>query len=86
MSVQQLRQNGVQSAWSAQDLFFVAFEDLGTTERDFLIPLSSRLVGQTRNGDYFQDYIYTRFQKWIGGYYENMFSVNPMWSPEFKEF
>lgn len=26
------------------------------------------------------------FQEWIGGYYENMFSCNPMWSPEFKEF
>lgn len=26
------------------------------------------------------------FQDWIGGYYENMFSCNPMWSPEFKEF
>ncbi len=26
------------------------------------------------------------FQQWIGGYYEHMFSCNPMWSPEFKEF
>ena len=26
------------------------------------------------------------FQKWIGGYYEHMYSCNPMWSPEFKEF
>jgi hypothetical protein len=26
------------------------------------------------------------FQSWIGGYYEHAFSVNPMWSPEFKEF
>jgi type 1 glutamine amidotransferase len=25
-------------------------------------------------------------QAWIGGYYENAFSVNPMWSPEFKSF
>ena len=25
-------------------------------------------------------------QEWIGGYYEHKFSVNPMWSPEFKEF
>lgn len=22
--------------------------------------------------------------RWIGGYYEHLFSVNPMWSPEFK--
>lgn len=26
------------------------------------------------------------FQQWIGGYYEHMYSCNPMWSPEFKEF
>lgn len=25
-------------------------------------------------------------QDWIGGYYENSFSVNPMWSPEYKRF
>lgn len=26
------------------------------------------------------------FKEWLGGYYENQFSCNPMWSPEFKEF
>lgn len=26
------------------------------------------------------------FQRWIGGYYEDHFSVNPMWSPQFNEF
>jgi len=26
------------------------------------------------------------FLQWIGGYYEHQFSVNPMWSPEFKKF
>lgn len=26
------------------------------------------------------------FQKWIGGYYENLYSVNPMWSPQFQKF
>jgi type 1 glutamine amidotransferase len=24
------------------------------------------------------------FRRWIGGHYENMFSCNPIWSPEFK--
>lgn len=24
--------------------------------------------------------------RWIGGYYEHLYSVNPMWSPEFKSF
>src|SRR5262245_31124285 len=26
------------------------------------------------------------FKEWIGGYYEPLFSCNPMWSAEFKEF
>ena len=26
------------------------------------------------------------FQRWIGGYYETNWSVNPMWSPEYKTF
>lgn len=26
------------------------------------------------------------FKEWVGGYYEHMYSCNPMWSPEFKEF
>jgi hypothetical protein len=25
------------------------------------------------------------FQEWIGGYYEDRFSCNPMWAPEFKQ-
>lgn len=25
-------------------------------------------------------------QRWLGGYYETNFSVNPMWSPEYKQF
>jgi hypothetical protein len=28
----------------------------------------------------------TEFKHWIGGYYENMYSCNPFWTPEFKEF
>jgi hypothetical protein len=26
------------------------------------------------------------FQRWIGGYYEDHYSVNPMWSPDYKNF
>lgn len=26
------------------------------------------------------------FLKWIGGYYEDKYSCNPMWTPEFKKF
>jgi len=27
-----------------------------------------------------------QFKKWIGGHYENSFSCNPMWEPQFKSF
>jgi hypothetical protein len=27
-----------------------------------------------------------QFQRWIGGFYENMFSCNPIWEPSFTEF
>lgn len=27
-----------------------------------------------------------QFKRWIGGHYENMFSCNPMWEPEFTKF
>ncbi|MFO1008116.1 MAG: ThuA domain-containing protein [Planctomycetaceae bacterium] len=27
-----------------------------------------------------------QFQRWIGGYYENMFSCNPIWEPKFTAF
>jgi len=26
------------------------------------------------------------FQQWIGGYYEHLYSCNPMWSPEYSNF
>lgn len=26
------------------------------------------------------------FQRWIGGYYEHMFSCNPIWEPKFEKF
>ena len=27
-----------------------------------------------------------QFKRWIGGHYENMFSCNPIWEPEFNQF
>lgn len=66
VGVQHLQQNGLQAAWSADDLYFVAFEDLGTTHRDFLIPLSSRLFGSSVYGRQFQEFAYNGLTKWIG--------------------
>jgi hypothetical protein len=28
----------------------------------------------------------SEFKDWLGGYYENAYSVNPMWKPEYAEF
>jgi hypothetical protein len=56
---------GIQSV----GLYYYAFETVGTVERDFGIPLSSRLVGQTfktKSGasEYFQGYILGRLSSW----------------------
>jgi hypothetical protein len=66
-----VKARGVKPAWEANGAFFYAFEDIGNTYRDFAIPLSSRLVGQTTNisgtEEYFQDYVTTRLTDWIQG-------------------
>ena len=56
---------GIQSV----GLYYYAFETIGTAERDFGIPLSSRLIGQTfttRSGasEFFQGYILSRLSSW----------------------
>jgi hypothetical protein len=56
---------GIQSV----GLYYYAFESIGSVERDFGIPLSSRLVGEsftTQAGatKYFQDYIFSRLSDW----------------------
>jgi hypothetical protein len=50
-------------------LYYYAFEAVGSVERDFGIPLSSRLVGETfttKSGasEFFQDYIFDRLNAW----------------------
>ncbi|HEX8301004.1 S8 family peptidase [Sphingomonas sp.] len=67
IKVDALRTTGIQSAWVTKDMYFTAFEPLLQTKRDFLIPLSSRLVGTQRNGEYFQEFVYNRFMSWMGG-------------------
>jgi len=61
-----LLSKGIQAIWSANDMYFVAFEKLVTSERDFLIPLSNRLFGQSVNGQQFQEFAYYGLMKWLG--------------------
>jgi hypothetical protein len=57
--------------WQQQGAYVVAFETIGSTYRDFTIPLSSLLVNQNvgSNGanNPFQTYLYQRLIDWAGG-------------------
>ena len=54
--------------WKSQNAFLVVFENIGTTYRDFLIPLSPSLIGknQALNGPKhpFQAFLYQRLLDW----------------------
>jgi hypothetical protein len=66
VAVGTLSSRGVQPSWATGDMYFTAFEPLEEVERDFLIPLSTRLYGTMRQGEYFQDYVYNRMVTWMG--------------------
>ena len=67
MKVNQLQRNGVQASWQANDMFFVAFEKVDTSVRDFIIPLSSRLFGSNIAGRNYQEFMYHQFVNWLNG-------------------
>ncbi|MBV9571240.1 MAG: S8 family serine peptidase [Alphaproteobacteria bacterium] len=54
--------------WDQQQMYLIAYENIGLTYRDFYIPLSSALIGKTQsvNGAKhpFQSYIYQRLLTW----------------------
>ncbi len=61
-----LKRGGVQASWETRGLYLTAFEKIGGTQRDFQIPLSSRLAGlSAANGEQFQDYVYSRLVDWM---------------------
>jgi subtilisin family serine protease len=57
--------------WNQQEAFLVAYENIGLTYRDFIIPLSSALIGQSQSVNHakhpFQSYIYQRLLNWAQG-------------------
>lgn len=67
VTVATLLTKGVQPIWSTNNMYFTAFEKLDSAERDFLIPLSSRLFNSSVNGKAFQEFMYNRFMAWMGG-------------------
>ncbi len=62
---------GQLALWQNQGAYVVAFENIGTTYRDFTIPLSSLLVGKSQNvngsSNPFQNYLYQRLIDWAHG-------------------
>ncbi|MCC6920348.1 MAG: S8 family serine peptidase [Alphaproteobacteria bacterium] len=62
---------GIKSSWEIDGAYFIAFETIGKTERDFAIPLSSRLANQTvkmkLGEEQFQQFLYQHLTDWIGG-------------------
>jgi hypothetical protein len=56
------------SQWEQQGAFLVAYENIGLTYRDFVVPLSSKLIGKSQNlngaTNRFQIYLYQRLLNW----------------------
>lgn len=57
--------------WHNDVDYFVGFEDVGKTHRDFLIPMADKLVGTYASVDgrqeMFQDYLFKGFEAWGAG-------------------
>ena len=64
-------QTGSQASWNAQNLYFTAIEPIGRTFRDFEIPMSASLVGQSvltvAGQQQFQSYLSLGLQNWVAG-------------------
>jgi hypothetical protein len=73
-------QGGNQSTWNSEGLYFTAIETIGNTFRDFEIPLSSKLVGQstlTLGGvQQFQSYLGASLKSWAGAQFAGDDVVN----------
>ena len=68
-SAADVRAVGVDTTWQADGVYFQLYEPIGTTFRDFTVPVSSLLVGQvgtlTGANEYFQQFIQSRMTDWI---------------------
>jgi hypothetical protein len=71
-SARSIQQPSQLNKWEANGVYFTAFETIGSTFRDFAIPLSTRLFGQKVTAadgsqQYLQDYLYSRTVDWVHG-------------------
>lgn len=58
------------ATWEANSVYFSLFEDTGESNRDFQVPLSTKLANQTvavgGSQEAFMSYLTSRFTSWIG--------------------
>ncbi len=59
-----VRSSTYRAAWAAQGAYISAFEMIGGTSRDFLLPLSPNLAGAKVGSLCFQDFVYNRLVAW----------------------
>jgi hypothetical protein len=66
-----VQKGGIKSTWEASGTYYYLIENIGTTYRDFAVPLSTRLIGQKTGvggtQEYFQSYVEDRLTDWING-------------------
>ena len=57
------------ATWEAKSAYITGFDDTLTSYRDFSIPMSTKLVGQTvgNTGEQFNSYLTQRFMDWFKG-------------------
>jgi hypothetical protein len=63
--------SGNQTSWNSSKLYYTAFERIGSTYRDFEIPLASSLIGQNvatlAGQQMFQSYLTGPLKTWVAG-------------------
>ncbi|MEM7664472.1 MAG: S8 family serine peptidase [Pseudomonadota bacterium] len=70
VSVTELLGAGIPEWWETEDVFFTMFEQIGNTERDFIVPVSEFTFGKSTNAlgrgfERLQDFVNQRFARWI---------------------
>ncbi|MFN2099707.1 S8 family peptidase [Altererythrobacter sp. MF3-039] len=70
ISASELITSGIPNWWESDDVWFDIYEDIGTTFRDFLVPMSTAAQGRQYAGlqggrEYMQEFVAERFSQWI---------------------
>ena len=81
-------QTGTQASWNSSKLYYTAYERVGSTFRDFQIPMASTLVGQNvstlAGQQLFQSYLSGGLSSWVAG--GAQFSASSAYDPATANF